>query len=117
MKLWEEINAYIPGNEQEERDKEVMLRYLAEHDDCLERKNTVAHFTVSVWTVNRSRTKALMAYHNIYDAWAWIGGHADGEEDLRKVALRELAEETGVKVIDVKEMEIINDKRSKEKGK
>ena len=27
------------------------------------------------------------------------------------------AEENGVKVIDVKEMEIINDKRSKEKGK
>ena len=37
-----------------------------------------------------------MAYHNIYDSWAWLGGHADGEEDLLKVALREVREESGV---------------------
>jgi ADP-ribose pyrophosphatase YjhB (NUDIX family) len=97
MGLKEELIAYVPDHEQELRDKEIMLAYLAEHGDCLERKNKVAHFTVSIWTVNPQRTKALMAYHNIYDAWAWIGGHADGEEDLRKVALRELNEETGVK--------------------
>ena len=38
-----------------------------------------------------------MAYHNIYDSWAWLGGHADGEEDLLAVALREVREESGVK--------------------
>lgn len=38
-----------------------------------------------------------MVYHNIYDSWSWIGGHADGDEDLRAVAMRELQEETGVK--------------------
>ena len=38
-----------------------------------------------------------MAYHNIYNSWSWIGGHADGEENLAEVALRELQEETGVK--------------------
>ena len=37
-----------------------------------------------------------MVYHKIYDSWSWIGGHADGEEDLARVALRELKEETGV---------------------
>ena len=37
-----------------------------------------------------------MAYHRIYNAWAWTGGHADGEADLLAVALREAAEETGV---------------------
>lgn len=97
MGLREELSSYVPVNEQERRDKEVMLRYFETHKDCLERKDQVAHFTVSIWTVNPARTKALMVYHNIYDAWAWIGGHADGEEDLRKVALRELTEETGVR--------------------
>lgn len=38
-----------------------------------------------------------MLYHNIYNSWPWIGGHADGCENLRSVALRELQEETGVK--------------------
>ncbi|MDP4159583.1 MAG: NUDIX hydrolase, partial [Bacillota bacterium] len=40
--------------------------------------------------------KVLMIYHNIYNSWSWIGGHADGEEDLLAVAMKELKEETGV---------------------
>lgn len=37
-----------------------------------------------------------MAYHNLYDAWAWLGGHADGEADLLQVAMREAVEESGL---------------------
>ena len=96
MQLFDAIQNYKPVNEQEERDKEIMLRYIQSCDDYLERENEIAHFTTSIWTVNKERTKTLMAYHNIYDSWAWIGGHADGEEDLPSVALRELREETGV---------------------
>ncbi len=73
-----------------------MLKYILNNSDCLERKNLIAHFTTSIWTVNRERTKTLMVYHNIYQSWSWIGGHADGVEDLCSVAMRELREETGV---------------------
>lgn len=97
MHLMDDIRNYIPGCEQEERDQQQMLRFMQENPDYLSRDNLTAHFTASVWVVNPARTKTLMAYHNIYDSWAWIGGHADGEEDLRAVAMRELQEETGVK--------------------
>lgn len=97
MNLVEEIGKYCPCNAQEAADQKVMLDYLRKNENCLLRENLIAHFTVSVWTVNKARTKTLMVYHNIYDSWSWIGGHADGEEDLRSVALRELQEETGVK--------------------
>lgn len=96
MSLREEILKYIPTCEQEEYDKQVMLDFLDNNPDHLLRDNLIAHFTASIWTVNKERTKTLMAYHNIYDSWAWLGGHADGEEDLKEVALRELQEETGV---------------------
>lgn len=96
MSLFEEIGRYQPVNAQEAQDKEVMLRFMARNKDCFERENRIAHMTASIWTVNRARTKTLMVYHNLYKSWSWIGGHADGEEDLAAVAMRELREETGV---------------------
>lgn len=97
MGLLNDIKNYKPINEQEERDKAQMLQFMTQNSNYLERENQIAHFTTSIWTVNKERTKTLMIYHNIYNSWSWIGGHADGCEDLRSVALRELQEETGVK--------------------
>lgn len=96
MSLLQEIQNYKPFNEQEAADQAVMLQYMREHANCLERENKVAHFSTSIWTVNKDRSKTLLVYHNIFNSWSWIGGHADGVEDLRSVALRELQEETGV---------------------
>jgi 8-oxo-dGTP pyrophosphatase MutT (NUDIX family) len=56
----------------------------------------MAHFTASSWLVNRQRDKVLMIYHNLYDSWAWTGGHADGDNNLLRVAIREAGEETGL---------------------
>ena len=97
MKIVEEIKAYAPCCEQEARDKAVILDYLAKNPDAFYRSDPIAHMTASAWIVNRDRTKVLMVYHRIYDSWSWTGGHADGEEDLAAVALREVKEETGVK--------------------
>ena len=93
----EQIKAYRPCCEQEERDKAVTLAFLAAHDDAFRRENLVAHMTASAWVVNPARDKVLMVYHRLYDSWAWTGGHADGETDLLSVALRECREETGVR--------------------
>ncbi|MBQ2700734.1 MAG: NUDIX hydrolase [Clostridia bacterium] len=95
MTLADQIRQYVPFNEQETRDKEVILWHLAQ-PDIFDRTNTLAHMTASAWVVNPQRTRVLMAYHNIYDSWAWLGGHADGEKDLLKVALQEVREESGV---------------------
>ena len=96
MKLIEDILDYSPDCVQEERDKAVILSFLAAHEDAFSRSNLVAHMTGSAWVVNPARDKVLMVYHRLYDSWAWTGGHADGERDLLSVALRECREETGV---------------------
>ncbi len=93
----DDIAAYVPFNEQEERDKALILWFLDHNPDAFLRSNTLAHMTASAWAVNPARDKVLMIYHRIYDSWSWTGGHADGESDLLKVALRELREETGVR--------------------
>lgn len=96
MSLKEDLLAYRPFNEQEEKDREVMLALLEIQPDIFERKNRVAHFTASSWLVNKAHDKVLMIYHNIYASWAWTGGHADGDQDLLRVALKEAGEETGI---------------------
>ena len=96
MSLYDEIARYQPFNEQEQRDKQEILHFLERNDDAFLRQNRIAHMTASAWVVNPGRDKVLMVYHRIYDSWSWTGGHADGEEDLLAVALRELTEETGV---------------------
>ena len=97
MEIIEQIENYRPYNEQEARDKSVMLDCLNAFADVFTRGNALCHMTASAWVVNESFDRVLMAYHNLYDSWSWLGGHADGEEDLLAVALREVREESGVK--------------------
>lgn len=93
--LRDAIRAFEPFNEQEAVDKQVILHALDTDPNCFER-SAQAHMACSIWVVDRAMTQTLLVYHNIYDSWSWIGGHADGECDLQAVALRELQEETGV---------------------
>ena len=97
MDLQQIILSYQPWNEAEARDRELMLYALAHFPDVLTRENPVCHFTASNWITNPGRDKILLVHHNIYNHWAWTGGHADGEADLRAVALREAREETGLR--------------------
>ena len=98
MTLKETIEGFAPQCEQEAQDRRMMLTYLSLFpDDILTRANEIAHFSASAWVVNPARDRVLMLYHNIYNSWSWPGGHADGEEDLLGVALREVREETGLK--------------------
>ncbi|NMA85601.1 MAG: NUDIX hydrolase [Epulopiscium sp.] len=97
MNLVSIIERYTPYNEQEKKDKEVILHCINIFDDVLTRNNKVAHITSSAFIINETKDKVLMVHHNIYNSWSWTGGHADGEEDLLAVAVKEAKEETGVK--------------------
>lgn len=122
MMLKDQIQAYSPYNEQEANDKRIMLQYIDQNDDVLTRNNEIAHFTASAWVLNPSENKILMIYHNIYQSWSWTGGHADGEEDLLSVAIREVQEETGIQHVvpvtdDIFSLEIITVDGHMKKGK
>lgn len=96
QELLYKIKAYKPYNEQEEKDQILIANWIEDHEDAFSRENLVAHMTASAWVVNRDRSKVLMVYHNIYDSWSWLGGHADGKTDLLAVAIRKVKEEAGL---------------------
>ncbi len=97
MNLRNQIENYVPFDEAEEKIKNYLLKWIDTFKDVLTRENEFGHFASSAFVVNKDRTKMLVVYHNIYDAWIFPGGHADGEEDLLSVAVREVEEETGLK--------------------
>ena len=98
MNLKQKIENYVPFNEQEEKDKEQFLKFIDTFDDVLTRDNIFGHFSASAFVVNKERNKMLVVYHIINDGWIYPGGHADGEDNLLSVAVREVEEETGLKV-------------------
>lgn len=94
--LYTLISSYEPVNAQEQQDQIVMLEYIKLFDNILTRDNHFGHFSSSPWIVNHDFTKVLMIYHNIYDSWGWCGGHNDGDDDFKHVAIKEGIEETGL---------------------
>lgn len=94
-KLFAQLQSYVPSNQQEDADLPVLLKTCFE-SAVFTRENLLFHFTASSWIVNQDHTKVLMCYHNIYQSWSWTGGHADGNENLLEVALKEANEETGL---------------------
>ena len=120
--LKENIEKFVPYNEQEEVDKKITLSYINDFDNILTRNNEYAHFTSSAFILNKERTKILMVYHKIYNSWAWTGGHADGDSDLLHVAIKEAKEETGIKNVtpilnDIYSLEIITVNGHEKRGK
>ena len=96
--LQQQLERYVPFNEQEEKDRKEILRRLKKEELYL-RDNNGAHLTASVWVVSPDRKQVLMCYHNIYHSWSWLGGHADGDRNLLRVAMKEVQEESGLQEV------------------
>ena len=98
LPAWAEvIDRFSPKDGREEREKAMILDLVARYGDgILSRENDFAHMTASSIIVSPDRKRTLMAFHKIYNSWAWTGGHADGESDFEAIARREAQEETGI---------------------
>jgi len=74
----------------------TQFQTLLKHSDCFFRDHLPGHITGSAWITNSYFTKVLLVHHVKLDKWLQPGGHADGDENVMNVALRELQEETGL---------------------
>ncbi len=69
---------------------------LDDAEDPFLRSRLAGHFTGSAWLVSADGERILLTHHRKLDRWLQLGGHADGERDLAKVALTEAEEESGL---------------------
>jgi 8-oxo-dGTP pyrophosphatase MutT (NUDIX family) len=66
------------------------------HPDCFERTCVEGHVTGSAWIVSSDHREVLLTHHRKLDRWLQLGGHADGDSEPHRVALREAREESGM---------------------
>ena len=94
--LLEQLAHYETRYLEEAAHVQYARKFVATHPDTFFRGHYPAHVSGSTWVVNPARTAVLLMHHRKLDAWLQPGGHADGDPDTCRVALREAAEETGV---------------------
>lgn len=73
-----------------------LTSFVQTYANCFERSLHLGHVTGSAWLVNEPGTHVLLTHHRKLNIWVQLGGHADGEADIRKVARREAQEESGL---------------------
>jgi 8-oxo-dGTP pyrophosphatase MutT (NUDIX family) len=95
--LLDELRRYVPSDarEGEMRDRVVAL-IEADGEAAFTRANLRGHITASAWIVDPERTRAVLLHHRKLDRWLQLGGHVDGEFDVRASAEREAREESGL---------------------
>lgn len=74
------------------------IRSLVETEPrCFERDCYVpGHITASCWILHPDNERVLLTHHRKLGRWLQLGGHAEGESEVQRVALREAREESGM---------------------
>jgi 8-oxo-dGTP pyrophosphatase MutT (NUDIX family) len=74
----------------------IFREFLYSYGNVFERSHPSGHFTGSAWLVSADGERVLLTHHRKLGRWLQLGGHADGDDDLANVALREAVEESGL---------------------
>jgi 8-oxo-dGTP pyrophosphatase MutT (NUDIX family) len=112
------LNNYIKENKYD-TNAIKMLNFYKNNKNCFSKDNTKGHFTGSAWIISPAKDAVLMTHHKKLNMWLQLGGHADGDNNLINVALRESEEESGfsnfkllsekIFDLDIHEIEPMND--------
>lgn len=84
------------------------LEFVEREAACFERSTAEGHVTGSAWLLAPDHETVLLTHHAKLNAWMQLGGHADGEHDVLKVALTEAREESGIEHIEPVSIEIFD---------
>ena len=98
---WSHLDAQLAqhpcADEKEAKDVAFVRAFLRAHpEDAHLRAQPLGHLTGSGFVLDAARTHVLLLHHARLGRWLQPGGHGEGETDPLAIALREIAEETGL---------------------
>ncbi len=94
--LFSLLQHFAPQSTAQVEAKLQFLDFAKSHPDVYHRTHPPGHFTASAWLVSKDGARVLLTHHKKLGRWLQLGGHADGDQDLINVALREAEEESGL---------------------
>jgi len=95
--LLETLQRYGAAYPQESACVDRVRSLVENHPDCFERSCLPGHVTASAWILSPDRNRVLLTRHRKLNRWLQLGGHADGDACVLRVALREAREESGMR--------------------
>ena len=87
--LLEKLFSYEKKYPEERTTVRSMFAFIKTNPRCFDRNLSVGHMTGSAWLMDAKFEKTLLTHHRKLDRWLQPGGHADGDNDIAGVALRE----------------------------
>lgn len=94
--LCKALQKYAERHPEQKITADRMLDFVRSTPHCFERSHEAGHMTGSAWLLNPAGDKALLTLHHNLQRWMQTGGHADGDPDTLRVALKEAEEESGI---------------------
>ena len=94
--LCKALQKYAESHPEQKITADRMLDFVRSTPHCFERSHAAGHMTGSAWLLNPTGDKALLTLHHNLQRWMQTGGHADGDPDTLRVALKEAEEESGI---------------------
>ena len=94
--LCKALQKYAESHPEQKITADKMLDFVRSTPHCFERSHAAGHMTGSAWLLNPAGDKALLTLHHNLQRWMQTGGHADGDPDTLRVALKEAEEESGI---------------------
>lgn len=102
MKLLQELRLYVASwgalgdGPREEAEVRRFSDFLGSSPDVFRREHPPGHFTASGLLITPDLQSVALMHHKKLNKWLQFGGHADGEQLLAQVALKEAEEESGI---------------------
>lgn len=99
--LAQQLGDYLARWPGEAATVQAFLELLDDPQDPFVRERLQGHFTGGAWLVSADGQRILMTHHRKLERWLQLGGHADGDRDMARVALKEAEEESGLPGLSV----------------
>jgi len=102
------LDRYTPFDATEAKMKDEILQFVHGHKNYMDKTLEVGHITGSAWIIDLEARYALLTHHQRLNRWLQLGGHGEGEEFVKDIALREAIEESGLQSLQLENEEVFS---------